>query len=172
MGIKECPICQARVTTWHKTQTKSKINPLVLSLGGAFDASADPLIPKPKKEKKAQNEKVAEGVVVACVPDVDISEGKTEKVPKNVAMATTADVESSDDEGKPKRLVSVSTVLEVAPSATMTFASLTGAAHVGRGPGARRKKTSSMNTSFVSDNVVNVPPRGVRKRSVASWLDL
>jgi hypothetical protein len=48
-NLENCPVCDEHVTSWQKAKMRVKINPLVLSLGGAFDASLDPLLPQPKK---------------------------------------------------------------------------------------------------------------------------
>jgi hypothetical protein len=65
-GLENCHVCDERVTSWQKAKMRVKINPLVLSLGGAFDALLDPLLPQPKKSTTKTRGEVCEDVEDEC----------------------------------------------------------------------------------------------------------
>jgi len=58
-GKTTCPICDIPIIGWQKLKPKvlMKINPLVLSLGDAFDIVVDPAICVEKKRKKCKRNK-------------------------------------------------------------------------------------------------------------------
>jgi hypothetical protein len=70
-GLKRCPICEVEIKTWAPLKKKTKFNPMILSLGGAFDAAVDPLIPKAKKgANQPEQQKKLDDEPALCFDDL------------------------------------------------------------------------------------------------------